>query len=93
MSMPNVLLLVAAVLSPVANFLLLRKDTVINGIPGEGRWLFLSFVLPAVATAAVLGVKFAGVRLAWAGVAAFAIWPAFLGWCNHWIITALWASV
>ena len=89
MSQPNVLLLVAAVLYPVGCFLLLRGV----GIPGVAAWVFLGFVLPACAAVVAVVSRLAGVRLAWVGVAAFALWVTTVGWCCRWLIEAIWNSI
>lgn len=90
MSRANAVLLVLAVLYPVGCALLFCGTV---GVPGEAMWVALGFALPACAASAVVAARLAGVRMAWAGVGAFALWVALVGWWCRWLIGAAWRSV
>ena len=93
MNRPAAMLLGVGIVYPVGSFLLLFLTSGPVHIPHPKHLIFFTYVLPALGIVAAVWAKLAGARLAWAGVGAFAVWLAFVGWLHHRFITGLWDSI
>lgn len=93
MGRANLVLLVAAILYPFANFYLLRTVSGMSGIPSMSNLVVFTFVLPGFVVAMVVTSKLSGLQLHWGSVMAFAIWMLLIAWCNHLFINAIWNTI
>ena len=89
----NAMLVVTAIVYPVVSFMLMLFASGNQAIPSTGDWVLLSIIVPASMILAAMTGKIGNDKVKWRGVVWFSLWIAFVGWCHHFLITAIWATI